>query len=100
MDNEMDMVIHDAEVFDLEVVLLFRPGNDGEKEFLGGGWFEEHFTAVNFDRDMVIRAVHEQSILTHSHIYGIELGYASKISPFWQKKLKKINGSGFMGTAA
>ena len=57
LDNEMEMVVHDAEVLDPEIVFPVCPFYHRKKQILDGVRVEDHFLAVGAGGDMVAGAI-------------------------------------------
>ena len=67
LNNKMEMVSHNAEIFQAEIILRFRPLHDSQEQILYGGSTENHLLAVGSRSHMVASPVYQLSRLPHAH---------------------------------
>jgi hypothetical protein len=73
----MNVVVHDAEVLDLEAVLPFGLLEDFQEEFFVLGGDKNPFSPVDPGGYVVFGAGPKFSVLSHNGIYGVEMEGAS-----------------------
>jgi hypothetical protein len=68
LDNEMNMIPHDAEIFDTKRVSALGLLDDRQEQILLSGCFKDHFLAIGAGRHMIAGSFKEYSGLSHANV--------------------------------